>query len=372
MELCCERAEALTRERCDDPQSAACDARVVSAQQDLSGDFGEFQSPTSAVAGTSLADWGDCGQLRQSFLPAFNYRPRQSAQYALALGSQGGPRFRWGFIGSSDTHRSRPGTGYREFARQLMTDGAGYPLPPDLMDARAGSFYYTGGLAAVHAGARDRHSVFEAIRERHVYATSGDRMLLFFDLVDENDGRQPMGSEVTVSGTPRFEVRALGAFEQKPGCPETVHAALPAERIETLCRGHCYHPADTRKAITRIEVVRIRPRSSAAERIGPLIEDPWRSFACPGDGNGCSASFEDAEFAQAGRETLYYVRAIQAASPAVNGDPLSCQRDERGRCVAARPCASLPSGLPDDCLAPVEERAWSSPIFVDYRASPSN
>ena len=187
VEACCQRAERLTRERCEDPGSAACDARVAEAQQQLAGDFGEFQTPTAAVPGTTLADWGDCGQLRGGFLPAFNYRPRQSAQYALALADGEGRSFRWGFVGSSDTHRSRPGTGYREFGRELMTDGVDYPLPPGLMDGRDASFYYTGGLAAVHAGARDRESIFAAIRDRHVYATSGDRMLLWFDQRHRSD-----------------------------------------------------------------------------------------------------------------------------------------------------------------------------------------
>ena len=90
----------------------------------------------------------------------------QSAQYAFALGTDGGEateaRYRWGLIGSSDNHRSRAGTGYREFARQRMTDGVGYPVPDAIGDDRGLSFYYTGGLAAVHAGARDRGSIFEA------------------------------------------------------------------------------------------------------------------------------------------------------------------------------------------------------------------
>jgi hypothetical protein len=371
MELCCERAETLTRARCDDPESAACDAQVAEAQQNVSGLFGSFGSPIAAVEGSTLEEWGDCGQLRESFLPAYNYRPRQSAQYGLALGSAKGKttdaRFRWGFIGASDNHRSRPGTGYREFGRQLMTDGVGYPLPGDLMDTRGRSFYYTGGLAAVHAGARNREAIFDAIQNRHVYATSGDRTLLWFDLIDAQGMKHPMGSEVAHSGAPHFEVRALGAFEQKAGCPEFVHAALTAERIATLCREHCFNPADTRKPIARIEVVRIRPQADAAEAIRPLIEDPWRSFECPADGGGCAASFDDPEFAAAGRETVYYVRAIQAASPAVNGAQLRCERDAAGRCTMSRPCGTLPSGLPDDCLAEVEERAWSSPIFVDFR-----
>ncbi|MDJ0853211.1 MAG: DUF3604 domain-containing protein [Myxococcota bacterium] len=373
VELCCERAAALARERCADPDSAACDEQVTAARQ-RSIDPSDRMSPVRAVPGTQSSDWGDCGQLRGTYLPAFNYRPRGSAQYALALGSAAGEatdaRFRWGFIGSSDTHRSRPGTGYREFARELMTDGVRYPIPEGLLDDRAASFYYTGGLAAVHAAARDRRSIFEALRRREVYGTSGDRILLWFDLLHPDGRRRPMGSELELGESPSFEARALGAFEQKPGCPPFVHDALPEERIASLCRGECFHPSDRRKPITRIEVVRIRPQQRASERVRPLIEDPWRSFPCPADGRGCVATFRDDEFVAGGRETLYYVRAIQAPSPTVNGDPLRCERDPQGRCLRGRPCERRADGLPDDCLAPAEERAWSSPIFLDPAATP--
>ncbi len=371
VELCCERAATLARERCADPESADCDAEVAAAQQhavDASG----FAPPFGAVAGTSPADWGECGQLQGSFLPAFAYRPRGSAQYALALGSADGEatdaRLRWGFIASSDSHRSRPGTGYREFARELMTDGVRYPLPAAFDDDRRASFYYTGGLAAVHAAARDRGSIFAALQRRETYGTSGERILLWFDLLHPDGERRPMGSALRLAEAPRFEVRALGAFEQQPGCPRFVHEALSAERIASLCRGECYHPSDRRRPITRIEVVRIRPQQRADEPVRPLVEDPWRSFPCPGEGTGCVVEFGDDEFAADGRETVYYVRAIQAPSPAVNGDPLRCERDAGGRCLKSRPCGRLPNGLPDDCLAPVEERAWSSPIFLDADA----
>ncbi|MDJ0789341.1 MAG: DUF3604 domain-containing protein [Myxococcota bacterium] len=370
-EPCCARAAALARERCADPGSAACDARVAEARRRASRPGGRAFSPLRAVAGTTPSDWGECDQLRDAFLPAFNYRPRQSAQYGFALasdarGQKSDSRFRLGLIGASDNHRSRPGTGYREFARQIMTDGVGYPLPPGLRDERGASFYYTGGLTAVHAGARDRHSIFEALRERHVYATSGDRILLWFDLLHPDGTRRPMGSEVTLDAPPVFEVRAVGAWEQRPGCPGFVAEALSAERVASLCRGECYHPSDVRKRIRRIEVVRIRPQADPGEPIRELIEDPWRSLPCPDSRDGCVLRFEDPDFATLGRDTVYYVRAIQEPSPAVNGDPLRCERDAEGRCVRARPCGDGPDGLPDDCLAPVEERAWSSPIFADF------
>jgi hypothetical protein len=176
-----------------------------------------------------------------------------------------------------------------------------------------------------------------------------------------------MGSEVSGEGTPRFEVRAAGAFEQQPGCPGFVSERLSPERLSWLCMDECYHPAEVRRRITRIEVVRIRPQSSAGEAVPPLIEDPWRVLDCPADPAGCKVTFTDPEFVDAARETLYYVRAIQAPSPAVNGDPLRCERDAEGRCTRARLCEGtgrLDSAPTDDCLAPVEERAWSSPIWV--------
>ena len=98
------------------------------------------------------------------------------------------------------------------------------------------------GLAAVHSEGRSREQIWEALRRKEVYGTSGDQILLWFHLLNaENpDGTLaavPMGGEARMTGTPRFEVRAVGAFEQKPGCPEATTAALSADRIEKLCQG---------------------------------------------------------------------------------------------------------------------------------------
>ena len=370
VELCCQRAPAVAHAYCAERGSQACDAAIDAAVQVAAAADAQLGSPHSAVEGSTIEDWGECGQLGpDAFLPSFDYRPRQSAQYALAIGERDGKgeprRFRWGFIGSSDTHRARPGTGYKEFGRKIMTDGAAYPIPRDFLDERAGSLYYTGGLAAVHAPRRDRGSIFEGLERRETYATSGDRILLWFDWVGE-DGQdaRPMGSEIASAGTPRFRVRAMGAFEQRPGCPAFVHAALSTERIESLCLGECHHPSETRKAIQRIEVVRIRPEDGDPGSVASRIEDPWRVIECADDRAGCVVEFEDAEYARAPRETAYYVRAIQAPSSAVNGDPLRCERDESGTCVRSRPCGERADGMSEDCLAPVAERAWSSPIFL--------
>jgi len=292
-------------------------------------------------------------------------------------------------IASSDNHKARAGPGYKEIARKAYGDAYGFrrdwydalnsPSPPSsevnaeprTLEAlgialeRGSSFYYTSGLVAVHAGGRGRDAIWQALENRNVYATSGDRILLHFNLLNGRRGVRPMGSEAEVDSPPRFEVRAAGAFEQLPGCPDFVHERLSAERIDRLCLGECYHPSDLRRPMEKVEVVRIRKQLDPSEDISTLIEDPWRSLECDPNREGCRVEFEDPDW-DPERETVYYVRVLQQPSPAVGGDPLRCERDEHGNCIRARSCpASGPRFDPtDDCLSPVQERAWSSPIFV--------
>ncbi len=188
------------------------------------------------------------------------------------------------------------------------------------------------------------------------------------ETLDGENGSLPMGSETVMAGTPRFAVRTVGAFKQTPGCPDYSVNTLTPERLHKLCKGECYHPSDERKLITRIEVIRIRPQAKPDEPVAGLIEDPWQVFPCEPNQAGCAIEFEDPDFAQAGRDTVYYVRAIEEPSPTVNGGLLRCDYDKAGNCIKVNPCyGDYRTDASDDCLAPTEERAWSSPIFVDYK-----
>jgi hypothetical protein len=399
---CCWRAGEIIRERCGDLPEAECEARVQEARQ-LALAAGTH--PHRVVPDAREEDWLDCDQCRDCFKPAFNLRPGESAQYGAAISNfdeaddDGRPlRFRWGFIASSDDHHGQPGTGYKQFARKRMTDAKGVaserlerwarpwtvgeqedperaqPIPPEerglrsLFDAERGtSFLYTGGLVAVHADARSRQAIWNALERREVYGTSSPRILLWFDLLNAPTGPVPMGSEVAMDTTPRFEVRALGSFVQKPGCPD--HArGLPAERLEALCLGECYHPDDARHAIAAIEIVRIRPQARPGEPVAPLVEDPWRRFECAPGPSGCAVRFEDPEFAASGRDAVYYARALQEETAAINAANVRTGFDAEGNAVGVSPCyGSYRLSDEDDCLAPVQERAWSSPIYVDRR-----
>lgn len=397
----CWRAGEIIRSRCGSLPAAECEQRVRKARQDYvnAGRGGHL-----VVPGAKPEDWLSSGQCNDCFLPAFNYRAGGSTQMALALsnfdepGEDGtGPlRFRFGFIASSDNHAAQPGTGFKQVGRHENTEvyGQDMPLRKFFIDEakptgtsaesvpfninqsrfnflqvneseRAQSYFYTGGLVAVHSPGRSRDAIWGALKRREVYATSGERMLLWFDLLGRDGLSAPMGSEVKGVGIPTFRVRAVGDFEQLPGCPEHSLNALGAEKVERICRGECYNPSNKRKLIDRIEVVRIMPQNQPGEPIKDLIEDPWKTFACSGDPAGCSVEFSDTSAKRKGREAIYYVRAVQKATPTINAANLRCEFDAQGRCIEVKPCyGDNRTDSKDECLAPAEHRAWSSPIFV--------
>lgn len=401
---CCQRAAQIIESRCENPGSDECSQRVADAKRNYlaAGRGGRLTVPN-----VKPEDWLNCGQCTDCYMPAFNLRPGNSVQYIMQLanndvpGENGRPeRFRFGFIGSSDNHSARPGAGYKENQRHVITDTAGasnevvqktfYEIAEPTSDPRfsvkfelenspynflqineterQAAFFMSGGLVAVHAPGRDRDSIFNSLYAKEAYGTSGPRIMLWFNLINEDGSRTPMGQDTTLGSAPRFEVKAAGSFEQKPGCPADSLNALGKERLESVCGGECYYPGDKRIPIERIEVVRIRPRVDNKEAPSTLIDDPWKVLPCQDTGNGCSVSFDDPEFATTARDALYYVRALQVPTPTVNGKPMECNdRDANGQCKSIQLCyGDERTPMSDDCLASVSERAWSSPIFVDF------
>lgn len=60
------------------------------------------------------------------------------------------------------------------------------------------------------------------------------------------------------------------------------------------------------------------------------------------------------------------MRAIEEPSLRVNGDNLRCEYDDQGNCIKVNIChGSYLTDKKDDCVSLSEERAWSSPIYVN-------
>ena len=102
-----------------------------------------------------------------------------SVRSALARG------LRLGFVGGTDTHRQTAG-------------GPGHELHP-LVESTGPGFW---GQTAVLAPELTREAVFDALRARRCYATSGARILLWFEVNGE-----PMGSELCATGPVVIEAR---------------------------------------------------------------------------------------------------------------------------------------------------------------------
>lgn len=398
----CWRAGEIIRDRCEAEglPDDVCEDRAITARENAAfvGLAGHL-----TILGEEVEDWLDSGQCRDCFLPPFNLVPTTSVQAGLAtthFDEDGNEyRFRWGFIGSSDTHTARPGIGYKPFERHFMTDAGGADtqnvaerlLPPDesapaeslrltredlINNAgfqmteveRQASFFTGGGLVAAHVSERSRDGVWTALENRQVYATSGLRQLLWFDMVDaDGNSLAGMGADAELAENPVFRVRAAGSFRQNEGCPDYAVRGLSPDRLQQLCRGECYNPGNDRYRITRIEVVRIRPQVTEDEPLDGLIEDTWQILLCEDQGEGCEVTFTDPEFAESGRDTVYYVRAIQEPSGQVNAENLRCAYDENGQCIAVNPCfGDYRTDMGEDCVADVEHRAWSSPIYLTH------
>lgn len=400
----CVRLGEIIAGRClkEGTSAEICDERAEHARGSYNITSGLYHL---SIGGETPADWLDSGQCQDCYLPTFNHRPLTSAQAGLATSlfeeNKTRPtRFNWGFIASSDNHRARPGTGYKEVARRLNTESAGaisegwrkrfaansIDPPKDAyihirdreeIIANAGlqlveierqnSFWLTGGLAAVHSQGRSREQIWAALKRRETFATSGLRMLLWFDWTGQSDEKMPMGSTVSTAVPGVFNVRVLGSFKQKPGCPDYAVDALGADRVQQLCAGECYNPASERHIVERIEIIRIRPQSYPGEALKDLIDDPYMVHQCDKSQSGCTLEFSDPDFSAGNRDVAYYARAVQEPQPTIHGDPLNCEFDEKGNCIKVNLCYGDYRSGDSECTDIKDARAWSSPIYLNYR-----
>ena len=200
---------------------------------------------------------------------------------------------------------------------------------------RVASFMYPGGLVAVHAAGRDRESIW-----RGAGAARGLR--------HQRPAHPALVRSAQRSGRPRPDGQSRWRWPRRRASrcapwarsrrsravPRRAGEALSAQRLETLCRGECYHPGDARQPIRAIEVVRIRPQREPGEPARRADRRPVAALRVrAGSGRLRASSFEDPEYPASGRDAVYYVRALQAATPAINAAGLRVEYDAQGRAV---------------------------------------
>lgn len=275
------------------------------------------------------------------------------ARGLLAQEKSGVNPYRFGMIGSSDTHRAVPGA--VDEATFLGHGGAGNPdLSRALPD---GPEFNPGGLAVLWAEENTRESLYAALLRRETYATSGTRpMLRVFggwnlpaDLCERRDFVKvgyargvPMGGELPprdlARGGPAFAI-AAEADPGSPGVPGT-----PLQRLQVV------------KGWVEDGTARERVFDVAGST-GATVDRATCEREGPGFQRLCTV-WRDPEF-DPRRSAFYYVRLLE--NPTCRWNTLACNA------LGVRCGGSVPSALQACCDASVpwriQERAWSSPIW---------
>jgi hypothetical protein len=280
---------------------------------------------------------------------------REAMKQGLVLEQQlGSNPFKYGFIGSSDTHIATPGN-VSEAETFPGHGGAGASGGEGLTDVIEGN---PGGLAVLWAEENSREALFAAMRRREAYATSGTRPIVRFfggdaipaDLCGRSDfaaagyaNGVPMGGDLPAgTAAPRFAVSAL----RDPGAPGD--PAEPLQRIQII-KGWV---ADGVKQEQVFEVAG-DPDNGASVN----LDD------CSTSGNGFAslcAVWQDPAFNPA-QPAFYYARVVENPG---------CRWATR-QCIAAGIDCSDPDAVPEpyagccnaDYPKTIQERAWTSPIW---------
>ncbi len=292
--------------------------------------------------------------------PVFCNDPSDLVRNALKTGLEveaehGINPFKYGVIGSTDDHRSMPGSAVEEtwegdFFGEIGATTPGTPINNP------------GGLAAVWAEENTRDSIFDALRRRETFATSGPRIRVRFfggwDLPGDLHTRPDLVEAGYRSGVPMGG--DLPAAAGGAGAPQFVVWAT----------------RDANSAhLQKLQIVKgwDDPEGGAAEQVYDVACDDGRPpdpetrrcadngaqvnlADCSTTGGGAaaelSASWTDPEFDPSLR-AFYYLRVLE--NPTCRWTTWHAL--ENG------------AELPDNVPPVIKERAWSSPIWYTPEGS---
>ncbi|MDJ0879857.1 MAG: DUF3604 domain-containing protein [Halieaceae bacterium] len=265
--------------------------------------------------------------------------------------------FEMGFIGSTDTHLGAAGAVSEiDYAGH---GGAGAPAAKERPDGLVDDLEFgPGGLAAVWAPQNRRDDLFDALRRREVYATSGPRITL----------RVFAGERLEASLCEAADF-AAGGYQQ--GVP--MGSVLPdslAVRIAVAASADPGTMRDPGLDLQRLQIIKgwIDEKGESHEQVYEIAGDPDNGASvdlasCRTSGAGFAqlcAVWEDPDFSST-THAYYYARAVENPR---------CRWSQQ-ICIANGVDCSNPStigeGLEDCCSEShrpvIQERAVSSPVW---------
>jgi hypothetical protein len=252
--------------------------------------------------------------------------------------------FKFGFIGSTDTHLGTPGLvdedvfsghgGAGKSFRTAIPEG----LPDDIE-------FNPGGLAVVWAEENSRTSIFNALKRKEVYGTSGPRFLVRFFLGDSLD--------VDLCSQPDAISRAYETGVPMGGTSQA--------DLMTKARLFISASADLSLKDQYIEKLQVVKGTIVDGKVITSVHDVMTHDTVGLDLNSCEVTgdgvrsmctvWDDPDFIQ-GDEAYYYVRVVANKSCRWSHD-LCIKNPEH--------CEDNNSNIPKF----IQERAWTSPIWLE-------
>ncbi|WP_338733553.1 DUF3604 domain-containing protein [Mangrovimonas cancribranchiae] len=272
---------------------------------------------------------------------------------------QGNP-FKYGFIGDSDTHNSASTieednyTGKFGFENdpKHRLDG-----PPGVSEAAAGQVrqFSTGGLAAVWAVSNTREKIYDAIKRKETYATSGPRMKVrvfagySFDknILNSADWVQtaynngvPMGGDLKAS-TGKAPSLIIQAVKEADGAN--------LDRIQVI-KGWVDEAGEAHEKIYNVALSdnRIVDAKGNTTPVGNTVNAAEATYTNDIGATELKTVWTDPDF-NTSYHAFYYVRVIEIPTPRWS----TYDAKKLGR----EPRKDLPVSI--------QERAWSSPIWYN-------
>jgi len=279
--------------------------------------------------------------------------------------------FKLGLIGSTDTHLGAPGlvAEDRFVGHAAGTVSARLEIPALPDDIR----FNPGGLAVLWAEENSRDALFDAMRRREAYGTSGPRMRVRFFGGWDYEPAMCEGGDFAEAGY-RHGVAMGGELPRRPESPSSGESA-PAPRFAVWAMADPGTPERPGAALQRIQIVKASAsQGGAVERVYEVAGDPKRASgldlgtcrSAQADPRQLCGVWSDPDF-DADQHALYYARVVEAES---------CRWNTWACNAAGVDCREgpAPSGPLAACCDPevprtIQERAWTSPIWYtpDHR-----
>lgn len=261
--------------------------------------------------------------------------------------------FAFGMIGSTDSHTALSSSEESNFHGKQVTDST----PERKMIERAGRVGWdmaASGVAAVWAKENTREAIVEAFKRKEVYATTGTRIgLRVFagtDFVDDDLNAVDMVARGYARGVPMGGQLSLA--EQAPRF--MIHASRDAmsaglDRIQ-MVKGFLNAQGKPEEWIYDLAGGdgRVRSNDDRFEALENTVNLETAKYDRAQGAAELKVVWEDPDYTE-GQVAVYYVRVLEAATP-------------RHSLLDA---VALEEELPERFAKTIQERAYSSPIWVN-------